>query len=167
MTVADLPASIHLKEGVGSELEVLEEVLWCAPLLDVVVGKSGDAFHCFSPCVLPQRITPALCEMIKKYHPIYVNTHFNHPWECTPEAKQAYAMKKAAEVQAARIRNDQSLTSGQRDTALAGIRQETEKSIHAVLGEKGWEQFNRGANNHWLDLIKPRSAAQPAAVPPP
>ncbi len=44
------------------------------------------------PCVLPQRITPKLIEMIKKYHPIYVNTHFNHPWECTPEAKKACEM---------------------------------------------------------------------------
>jgi len=44
------------------------------------------------PCVLPQRITPKLIEMLKKYHPIYVNTHFNHPWECTPEAKKACEM---------------------------------------------------------------------------
>ncbi len=44
------------------------------------------------PCVLPQRITPKLCRIIKKYHPIYVNTHFNHPWECTPEAKRACEM---------------------------------------------------------------------------
>lgn len=41
------------------------------------------------PCVLPQRITPKLCEMIKKYHPVYVNTHFNHPWEITPESSRA------------------------------------------------------------------------------
>ncbi len=44
------------------------------------------------PCVLPQRITPKLCEMIKKYHPIYVNTHFNHPWEITPESTKACSM---------------------------------------------------------------------------
>jgi lysine 2,3-aminomutase len=44
------------------------------------------------PCVLPQRITPKLCRMLKKYHPIYVNTHFNHPWECTPEAERACTM---------------------------------------------------------------------------
>ncbi len=44
------------------------------------------------PCVLPQRITPKLCKMIKKYHPVYVNTHFNHPWECTPEAEKACTM---------------------------------------------------------------------------
>jgi lysine 2,3-aminomutase len=44
------------------------------------------------PCVLPQRVTPKLCKMLRKYHPIYVNTHFNHPWECTPEAKRACEM---------------------------------------------------------------------------
>lgn len=44
------------------------------------------------PCVLPQRITPKLCNMIKKYHPIYVNTHFNHPWEITPESSKACQM---------------------------------------------------------------------------
>ncbi len=44
------------------------------------------------PCVLPQRVTPQLCEMLKKYHPIYVNTHFNHPWEITAESKKACEM---------------------------------------------------------------------------
>jgi len=44
------------------------------------------------PCVLPHRITPKLVEMIKKYHPIYVNTHFNHPWEITPESTKACEM---------------------------------------------------------------------------
>ncbi|MBU1097248.1 MAG: lysine 2,3-aminomutase [Ignavibacteriae bacterium HGW-Ignavibacteriae-2] len=44
------------------------------------------------PVVLPQRITPKLVEMIKKYHPIWVNTHFNHPWEITPESTKACAM---------------------------------------------------------------------------
>lgn len=41
------------------------------------------------PCILPQRITPELCDIIKKYHPVYINTHFNHPRELTPEAKRA------------------------------------------------------------------------------
>jgi lysine 2,3-aminomutase len=44
------------------------------------------------PCVLPQRITSKLCNILKKYHPIYINTHFNHPWECTQEAKKACEM---------------------------------------------------------------------------
>lgn len=41
------------------------------------------------PCTLPQRITPELCEMLKKYHPLYINTHFNHPSEITEESKKA------------------------------------------------------------------------------
>src|SRR5690348_12770860 len=38
---------------------------------------------------LPQRITPEFCEMVKKYHPVYMNTHFNHPDELTPESVAA------------------------------------------------------------------------------
>ncbi|WP_261320463.1 KamA family radical SAM protein [Rhizobium leguminosarum] len=38
---------------------------------------------------MPQRITPQFCQMIKKYHPIWINTHFNHPNEITSEAKLA------------------------------------------------------------------------------
>lgn len=44
------------------------------------------------PVILPQRITDKLCNVIKKYHPIYVNTHFNHPWEVTPESSKACEM---------------------------------------------------------------------------
>lgn len=44
-----------------------------------------------TPVVLPQRITPSLVEILKKYHPIYVNVHFNHPKEITPEAAEACA----------------------------------------------------------------------------
>lgn len=50
------------------------------------------------PCVLPQRITPKLCDMLKKYHPIYVNTHFNHPWEITPQSSKACEMLANAGV---------------------------------------------------------------------
>jgi lysine 2,3-aminomutase len=41
------------------------------------------------PVVCPQRITPELCAMLKKYHPLYFNTHFNHPHEFTAESKAA------------------------------------------------------------------------------
>lgn len=44
------------------------------------------------PVVMPQRVTPELCTMLKKYHPIWINTHFNHPAEVTQEAKKACAM---------------------------------------------------------------------------
>jgi len=41
------------------------------------------------PVVMPQRITPALVEMLKKYHPVWLNTHFNHSKEITPESTKA------------------------------------------------------------------------------
>jgi lysine 2,3-aminomutase len=41
------------------------------------------------PGTLPQRITPKLCEIVKQYHPIYMNLHFNHPDELTPEVTAA------------------------------------------------------------------------------
>jgi len=44
------------------------------------------------PCVLPQRITQELCNVLKKYHPLYINTHFNHPNEITSESKRACGM---------------------------------------------------------------------------
>ena len=50
------------------------------------------------PVVLPQRITTKLCNMLKKYHPIYCNTHFNHPWEITPESSKACEMLADAGV---------------------------------------------------------------------
>jgi len=40
---------------------------------------------------LPERITPEFCDMVKKYHPVYMNTHFNHPSELTPAAVAALA----------------------------------------------------------------------------
>jgi lysine 2,3-aminomutase len=44
------------------------------------------------PCALPQRITQELCEILKKYHPLYVNVHFAHPNEITEASEQACGM---------------------------------------------------------------------------
>ncbi|MCI0514715.1 KamA family radical SAM protein [candidate division KSB1 bacterium] len=41
------------------------------------------------PCFLPQRITTGLVQMLKKYHPLFMNVHFNHPDELTPVAVKA------------------------------------------------------------------------------
>ncbi|MGB3346067.1 MAG: lysine 2,3-aminomutase [Candidatus Humimicrobiia bacterium] len=41
------------------------------------------------PCTLPYRITEELCNMLRRYHPIYLNTHFNHPKELTDESINA------------------------------------------------------------------------------
>ncbi len=42
-----------------------------------------------APVVMPQRITGELCEMLAKYHPIFLNTHFNHPGELNEVSKAA------------------------------------------------------------------------------
>lgn len=42
-----------------------------------------------TPVTLPMRITENLCNMLKKYHPLYINTHFNHPMEICGESKAA------------------------------------------------------------------------------
>ncbi|HIE42977.1 MAG TPA: KamA family radical SAM protein [Nitrospinaceae bacterium] len=44
------------------------------------------------PGTLPARITETLCSILKKYHPLYFNMHFNHPAEITPEVEKACAM---------------------------------------------------------------------------
>jgi lysine 2,3-aminomutase len=51
-----------------------------------------------TPVVMPQRITQGLCDMLKKYHPIWLNTHFNHPKEVTEDSKRACAMLADAGV---------------------------------------------------------------------
>ncbi len=47
--------------------------------------------HTRIPAHLPERVTPELCATIAKYHPVYVNVHFNHPAELTPEAEECLA----------------------------------------------------------------------------
>ncbi|MBN1338103.1 MAG: KamA family radical SAM protein [Bacteroidales bacterium] len=42
-----------------------------------------------APVVLPQRITPSLVKILKKYQPLYINIHFTHPEELTIETKMA------------------------------------------------------------------------------
>lgn len=64
-------------------LESIIKKLRAIPHVDIV--RIGSR----TPVVLPQRITPKLCNMLKKYHPIWLNTHFNHPKEVTPESKAA------------------------------------------------------------------------------
>jgi lysine 2,3-aminomutase len=41
------------------------------------------------PMVMPQRITPALCNVLKRYHPLYMSIHVTHPDELTPEVATA------------------------------------------------------------------------------
>ncbi|MBS3918966.1 MAG: KamA family radical SAM protein [Deltaproteobacteria bacterium] len=48
--------------------------------------------HTRAPVTLPERITFRLCRILKQYHPLYLNTQFNHPIEITPLSANACAL---------------------------------------------------------------------------
>ena len=67
-------------------------------MLESIISRLRDIPHVEiirigsrTPVVCPQRITDGLVNMLKKYHPIWLNTHFNHPDEITAEATEACA----------------------------------------------------------------------------
>jgi lysine 2,3-aminomutase len=64
-------------------LEYLLQNLRAIPHVEIIRLGSRITSH------LPERITPEFCEMVKKYHPVYMNTHFNHPSELTPKSVAA------------------------------------------------------------------------------
>ncbi len=74
---------LFLSEAV---LEHLLSSLRSIPHLEVI--RIGTRL----PVYLPQRITPSLVEMLRRYHPLWINIHVNHPKEITPEMAQACAM---------------------------------------------------------------------------
>ncbi len=64
-------------------LEYIFQRLRAIPHIEIIRLGSRITSH------LPERVTPEFCEMVQKYHPIYMNTHFNHPSELTPAAVAA------------------------------------------------------------------------------
>ncbi|MBK9070887.1 MAG: KamA family radical SAM protein [Myxococcales bacterium] len=66
-----------------AKLESILQKLAAIPHLDFI--RIGTRM----PVVCPMRIDDELCAMLRKYHPVYVNTHFNHAKELTPLAKAA------------------------------------------------------------------------------
>jgi lysine 2,3-aminomutase len=77
------------------------------------------------PVVLPQRITPALVRMLKKYHPIWMSIHFTHPDELTPEASQA--CERLADV---------GIPIGSQTVLLSGVNDDVEtmkRLVHGLL----------------------------------
>lgn len=71
----------------------------------------------------------------------------------TAEAIKVYDMKKIVEQETSKVRNNKDLTPEQKNQALQGIQQQSEASVKAVLGEKGWDQYNRGNNTYWIKNI--------------
>lgn len=74
---------LFLSEGI---LEYLLSSLRHIPHLEVI--RIGTRV----PVYLPQRITPQLVEMLRRYHPLWINIHVNHPKEITPEMAKACTM---------------------------------------------------------------------------
>ncbi|WP_431982932.1 arginine 2,3-aminomutase [Streptomyces qinglanensis] len=64
-------------------LEEIVSGLRAIPSVEII--RIGSRF----PVLLPQRVTDELCGMLARYHPVWLNTHFNHPKEITGEAAAA------------------------------------------------------------------------------
>ncbi len=75
----------------GGDAFMLEDdaIEWILKELSSIEHVEMIRFGSRTLVTLPQRITPELCEILGKYHPVYVNTHFNHPKEITPEVAAA------------------------------------------------------------------------------
>ena len=73
-------------------LEYLLSQLRAIPHLEIIRIGSRVTSH------LPERITPELCDIIKRHHPVFINTHFDHPDELTPAAVKALGMLADAGV---------------------------------------------------------------------
>jgi hypothetical protein len=80
----------------------------------------------------------------------------------TDAAVKVYDMKKAAEEFAGKLRNDPSLSFEQRQSALQGIRAETEKAIVQTLGQKGFERLqSQPMGSSWLRNLSPDASQAP------
>jgi hypothetical protein len=71
------------------------------------------------------------------------------------DAVKVYDMKKAAEEQAMKTRQDQALSGESRTAALQEIRKETENAIKGVFGEKAWDSYRKQPNAYWIRSISP------------
>ena len=81
-----------------------------------------------APVVLPQRITPALVRMLRKFHPLFMSIHFMHPDEMTAETR------KACEMLA-----DAGIPLGSQTVLLSGINDTPEtmtQLMHKLLGAR-------------------------------
>ncbi len=74
----------------GDPLALSEERLdWILTKLRAIPHVEFVRLGTKMPAVLPQRITPQLCRVLRKFHPLWMSLHFLHPDECTPEAARA------------------------------------------------------------------------------
>lgn len=77
------------------------------------------------PIFLPQRITPKLCEMLRKYHPLWMSVHVNHPRELTTEVREALGRLA-----------DAGIPLGNQSVLLAGVNDDVDtmrELVHKLL----------------------------------
>jgi lysine 2,3-aminomutase len=66
-----------------------ESIDWILTELDKIPSVEIKRLGSRMLATLPQRITPGLCEILKRHKPIYINTQFNHPLEINPDSEKA------------------------------------------------------------------------------
>ena len=75
------------------------------------------------PCTLPERVTAKLVRMLRRHHPLFVNVHFNHPRELTPQATRALARLA-----------DAGIPLGSQTVLLKGVNDDPETMKELMLG---------------------------------
>ncbi len=75
------------------------------------------------PVTRPERITRQLCRTLRKFNPLYINTHFNHPSEITPQSSRACSMLA-----------DAGIPLGNQSVLLAGVNDDLETMRELVTG---------------------------------
>lgn len=117
----DLVAALDYLRRTAAIREVIlsggDPLLYDDAHLDDLLGRLRSLSHIETirihsrmPAVLPARVTPELCTVLRRHHPLYLNTHFNHPAELT-----------AAAGEACRRLADAGIPLGNQTVLLAGI----------------------------------------------
>jgi lysine 2,3-aminomutase len=88
--IADTPAIRDVLVSGGDPLVYSDDQLtWLLQRLRAIPHLEMIRIGSKIPMVLPQRVTPELCSMLKRLHPLYMSVHITHPAELTEEAAQA------------------------------------------------------------------------------
>ncbi len=124
--IAATPAVRDVLVSGGDPLTLADEQLeWLLLRLRAIEHVEIIRLGTKVPAVLPQRVTPALVRMLRKYHPLWMSLHFAHPDELTPEA--ALACNRLA---------DAGIPLGSQTVLLAGVNDDVatmKKLMHGLM----------------------------------
>jgi len=124
--IAATPAIRDVLISGGDPLTLADEALeWLLSSLAAIPHVEFLRIGTKVPAVLPQRVTPALTRMLRRFHPLWMSLHFSHPDEITPEA--AAACGRLA---------DAGIPLGSQTVLLAGVNDDVETMkalVHGLL----------------------------------